>query len=94
MIESTVATTDIEDIDLEALEDEAFHRELAETVATLQIPSEEELQRYADKMKMLDDIRLEVFGPPKPIEWEHDDSMDFKYVEPFQAYRLSGGSAD
>lgn len=92
MIESTVATTDIEDIDLEALEDEAFHRELAETVATLPIPSEEELQRYADKMKMLDDIRLEVFGPPKPIEWEHDDSMDFKYVEPFQAYKLSGGS--
>ena len=98
MIESTVATPDIddldmEDLDMEDLDDEQFHRDLSETVATLPGASSEDMQRYADKMKMLDDIHIEVFGPPKPIEWDHDDSMDFKYVEPFQAYRLSGGSA-
>lgn len=93
MIESTVATSDINDLDLEALDDEQFHRELTDMVTTLPAPSDDELQRYADKMKMLDDIHIEVFGPPKPIEWDHDDSMDFKYVEPFQAYRVSGGSA-
>lgn len=93
MIESTVATPDIDDLDMEDLDDEQFHRDLSETVATLPGASSEDMQRYADKMKMLDDIHIEVFGPPKPIEWDHDDSMDFKYVEPFQAYRLSGGSA-
>lgn len=94
MIESTVSMSYIEDVDPEALDDELFHQELTDTVATLPVPTHVHLLRYANKMKMLDDIHIEVFGPPKPIEWDHDDSMNFKYVEPFHSYQVSSGSTD
>lgn len=81
-----------EDIDLEAIEDARFEQELTEFVSTLPAPTADEMRRYEDKMAMLEQIRLDVFGPPKPIEWEHNDRIDYVYVEPFTAYKVSGSS--
>ena len=79
-------TENTEDIDIEAIEDAAFHQELSETVALLSAPTEEQQSRYDEKMRFLDSIHLEVFGAPKTLEdWEHDGRIDYTYVEPYQS---------
>ena len=74
-----------EDIDIETVEDNLFHQELSELVSTFAEPTQEQQTRYNEKMAFLESVRLEVFGPPKPVEWEHDAIVDYKYVEPYNS---------
>ena len=74
-----------EDVDMEAVEEVLFHQELNDFVSSLQPPTQQELDIYEEKMKFLESIRLEVFGVPKPVEWEPDATIDYAYVEPYQS---------
>lgn len=78
---------EMDESELEALQDAMFHVEQSEYVASLPTASPEQEEAYNVKMKLLEDIRNEVFPAPAEPEWNHNDSYDSRY-----AYEYSVGS--
>lgn len=73
----------------EAAEDAVFMDELTQCVATLPEPSPEAVQRYNDKLAMLENIHAELeakHGPVKETgdDWEPDSKFDDKYLHQYQ----------
>ena len=78
---------EMDESELESLQDAMFHVEQSEYVASLPAASPEQEAAYNVKMKLLEDIRNEVFPAPPEPEGDHNESYDSRY-----AYEYSVGS--
>lgn len=78
-VDSSRMETELDEVDIEALQDAQFHLELTDYVATLPVATNEQLTAYEEKMRLLDSIRSEVFPAPVEPEWDHSEMYDSKY---------------